>query len=89
MRLQITSQPRVIIAQKQIERMDAEEVIDNWSDIESDISEDISSSECSSSSSSDEEESAEDVWKEIAGKQRNEYAKKDPQGSCRESYYNY
>lgn len=49
------------------ERMDAEEVIDNWSDIESDISEEISSSECSSSS--DEEDSAEDAWKEIAGKQ--------------------
>ena len=58
-------------------------------DIESNISEDISSSKCSSSSSSDEEERAEDVWKEIAGKQRNEYPIKGPPGSCRERYYNY
>ena len=46
------------------ERIDAEEVIDNWSDIESDISEEISSSDCSSSSS-DERDSAEDAWKAL------------------------
>lgn len=46
--------------------MDADAVLDNWSDIESDVS-DVESSEESSSSSSDEEETDACGWKEVSG----------------------